>query len=124
MSEWPPIQTKFYPPPLPSLAVEEQAIDRVHRIGQQKDVVVKRFIIQDSVEERILELQGRKRRLASTALNTSGLLIPSPFAARFILGPEAKVCGTSHDAWPSLIILTVDDRRRERANDLKLLLGL
>ena len=37
--------------------MEEQAIDRVHRIGQQHNVVVKRFIIMDSVEDRILELQ-------------------------------------------------------------------
>jgi hypothetical protein len=79
------------------LVVEEQAIDRVHRIGQQKDVVVKRFIIQDSVEERILELQGRKRRLASTALNTSGPLILMTFAVKFILAPHAECCAPSHD---------------------------
>lgn len=113
-----------YTPPLSSLAVEEQAIDRVHRIGQQKDVVVKRFIIQDSVEERILELQGRKRRLASTALNTSGLLIPSPFAARFILAPTSESLRSFSRCSVLPFILTVDDRRRERANDLKLLLGL
>jgi len=49
-------------------AIEDQAIDRVHRIGQTREVVVTRFIMTDSVEERILELQERKRKLAEGAL--------------------------------------------------------
>jgi len=52
-------------------AVEEQAIDRVHRIGQKKKVVVKRFVIADSVEERIMQLQERKRKLVSVAIGRS-----------------------------------------------------
>ncbi|KAF9931703.1 DNA helicase rad5 [Mortierella antarctica] len=46
-------------------AIEAQAIDRVHRIGQTRTVVVKRFIIEDSVEEKILSIQNRKNALAS-----------------------------------------------------------
>eukprot|EP01130_Rhizamoeba_saxonica_P018421 TRINITY_DN9210_c0_g1_i1.p1 TRINITY_DN9210_c0_g1~~TRINITY_DN9210_c0_g1_i1.p1 ORF type:complete len:829 (-),score=168.41 TRINITY_DN9210_c0_g1_i1:45-2531(-) len=49
-------------------ATEEQAIDRVHRIGQTRPVIVTRFIIKETVEERILALQERKRQLASNAL--------------------------------------------------------
>eukprot|EP00041_Stephanoeca_diplocostata_P035931 m.1285333 g.1285333 ORF g.1285333 m.1285333 type:complete len:982 (-) comp24780_c0_seq32:2645-5590(-) len=52
-------------------AVEEQAIDRVHRIGQTKRVTVKRFVVRDSIEERILELQERKRHLARVAMGKS-----------------------------------------------------
>ncbi|XP_072975631.1 putative SWI/SNF-related matrix-associated actin-dependent regulator of chromatin subfamily A member 3-like 1 [Typha angustifolia] len=47
--------------------VEEQAMDRVHRIGQQKEVRVVRLIVSGSIEERILELQERKKRLATGA---------------------------------------------------------
>ncbi|MEZ4363046.1 MAG: DEAD/DEAH box helicase [Kofleriaceae bacterium] len=49
-------------------AVEEQAADRAHRIGQDKPVLVYRLVAKDTVEERILELQARKRSLADSAL--------------------------------------------------------
>ncbi|KAI8906813.1 SNF2 family N-terminal domain-containing protein [Gorgonomyces haynaldii] len=39
------------------------AIDRVHRLGQTRDVIVRRFIIKDSVEEKMLKIQERKERL-------------------------------------------------------------
>jgi SWI/SNF-related matrix-associated actin-dependent regulator of chromatin subfamily A3 len=41
-------------------AVEDQAIDRIHRIGQLKDVHVYKLIVSNSVEERILDLQKKK----------------------------------------------------------------
>jgi SNF2 family DNA or RNA helicase len=49
-------------------AVEDQAADRAHRIGQEKPVFVHRLIAEDTVEERILALQARKRELAETAV--------------------------------------------------------
>ncbi len=49
-------------------AVEDQAADRTHRIGQQRPVLVQRLVAENTVEERILELQERKRHLARTAL--------------------------------------------------------
>lgn len=48
--------------------MEEQAIDRVHRLNQTQDVIVYKMTIKDSVEERILNLQERKRELANTTL--------------------------------------------------------
>ena len=44
-------------------AVENQAIDRAHRIGQKKILTVYRPIIKDSVEEKVLQLQKMKRQL-------------------------------------------------------------
>jgi len=49
-------------------AVEDQAADRAHRIGQDKPVLVHRLIASDTVEERILALQERKRKLAEAAI--------------------------------------------------------
>ena len=49
-------------------AVEDQAADRAHRIGQDKPVLVHRLVARDTVEERILALQERKRRLAEAAV--------------------------------------------------------
>jgi DNA repair protein RAD5 len=43
-----------------SFAVEAQAIDRIHRVGQKESVVVTRFIVKDSVEEKMLKIQDRK----------------------------------------------------------------
>jgi superfamily II DNA or RNA helicase len=53
-------------------AVEDQAADRAHRIGQDKPVMVYRMVARDTVEERILELQEKKRRLANAALSEAG----------------------------------------------------
>ena len=49
-------------------AVEDQAADRAHRIGQERPVMVHRLVAEDTVEERILALQESKRSLAGAAL--------------------------------------------------------
>ncbi|KAI1351588.1 DNA repair protein rad-5 [Xylaria sp. FL0043] len=49
-----------------SFAVEAQAIDRVHRMGQDAEVKVYRFICKDSVEERMLKVQDRKKFIATS----------------------------------------------------------
>ncbi|PNY24169.1 DNA repair protein RAD5 [Tolypocladium capitatum] len=49
-----------------SFAVEAQAIDRVHRLGQEEEVQVKRFIVKESVEERMLRIQERKMFIATS----------------------------------------------------------
>ncbi len=46
-------------------AVEQQAIDRTHRIGQTRKIFAYRMICKDTVEEKIVELQQRKKQLAS-----------------------------------------------------------
>ncbi len=53
-------------------AVQQQATDRAHRIGQDKPVVSVRLIAEGTLEERILELQDAKRALADAALGTEG----------------------------------------------------
>jgi superfamily II DNA or RNA helicase len=49
-------------------AVEAQAIDRAHRIGQTRSVIATRLVARDTVEEKILELQASKRALADAIL--------------------------------------------------------
>lgn len=49
-------------------AVEDQAADRAHRLGQERPVLVYHLVAEDTVEERILALQAHKRALADAAL--------------------------------------------------------
>jgi SNF2 family DNA or RNA helicase len=51
-------------------AVERQAVDRAHRIGQQKSVFIYKFITKDTVEEKILALQEKKKNLADSLITT------------------------------------------------------
>ncbi|KAK0198774.1 SNF2 family N-terminal domain-containing protein [Armillaria mellea] len=53
-------------------ATENQAIDRVHRLGQQKTVYVKHFIVSNTIEGRILQIQKRKTAIVKEAFRGSG----------------------------------------------------
>ncbi len=54
-------------------AVEDQAIDRIHRIGQKNPVTAYRLIAQDTIEERMLELKEKKKDLAERVLGGGGM---------------------------------------------------
>ncbi len=53
-------------------AVEQQATDRTHRIGQDKPVFVYKLIARDTVEEKILQLQAHKRELVEQVIGAEG----------------------------------------------------
>lgn len=48
-------------------AIEDQAVDRCHRLGQKKKTTVFRLVMEDSIEERTLEIQAEKRKLMMAA---------------------------------------------------------
>lgn len=54
-------------------AVENQAIDRAHRIGQRKKVSVYRLVTEDSVEQKIMDLKARKARLVEALVDENGM---------------------------------------------------
>ena len=56
-------------------AVEAQAIDRAHRIGQTRQVFAYRLIARDTVEEKVLELQKTKRDLADAIITADNSLV-------------------------------------------------
>lgn len=49
-------------------AAEAQAVDRVHRLGQKREVVIQRFIMERSFEDKMLELQRKKKALADLTM--------------------------------------------------------
>ena len=49
--------------------VEQQAADRIYRIGQKNDVVIYKMIVEDSIEDKILSLQESKQKMFSDVLN-------------------------------------------------------
>jgi len=56
-------------------AVEAQAIDRAHRIGQERPVFASRIVARDTVEEKILDLQKTKRDLADAVIEADRSLL-------------------------------------------------
>ena len=58
-------------------AAEAQAVDRAHRIGQNRSVFAYRLIARDTVEERVLDLQRRKRELADAIITADSSLVRS-----------------------------------------------
>jgi SNF2 family DNA or RNA helicase len=56
-------------------AVEAQAIDRAHRIGQTRRVFAARLIARDTVEEKVLALQERKRDLADAIISADASVL-------------------------------------------------
>ncbi len=56
-------------------AAEAQAVDRTHRIGQERNVFAYRLIARDTVEERVLELQQRKRELADAIITADNSIV-------------------------------------------------
>ena len=60
-----------------NIAVENQATDRAHRIGQKNVVTVYRLIMENTIEERIITLQNRKKELADKLLNTGTMSNPT-----------------------------------------------
>lgn len=58
-------------------AIEQQAVDRAHRIGQENKVFTYKFITKNSVEEKILALQKRKVKLANDLISTEESFVKS-----------------------------------------------
>jgi SNF2 family DNA or RNA helicase len=58
-------------------AAESQAYDRVHRLGQEKDVFVKRLVVEDTIEERMLRLQSKYTSQVSR--KSKQCVFPPPF---------------------------------------------
>ena len=58
-------------------AIEAQAVDRAHRIGQKNTVFTYKFITKNTVEEKILALQGNKKRLAEELIHTEESFVKS-----------------------------------------------
>ncbi len=58
-------------------AVEQQAIDRTHRIGQTKNIFAYRMICKDTIEDKILQLQEKKRALAKELISDDATFVKS-----------------------------------------------
>ena len=54
-------------------AIEDQAVDRVHRLGQTRDVTVFRLVMEDSIEERVIGIQQEKRKLMMVAFREKSM---------------------------------------------------
>ena len=58
----------FIMEPMWNPAAEQQAVDRVHRLGQSRPVVIKRYQVEDSIESKIVQIQRKKIQLAEVSM--------------------------------------------------------
>ena len=65
--------TVFLFDPWWNTAAESQAVDRAHRIGQDRTVFTYRLVVRGTVEEKILQLQERKKRLVDAVIGSDGM---------------------------------------------------
>lgn len=95
--------------------MEEQAIDRVHRLNQTLDVKIYKLVVKGTVEERIINLQERKRELANMTIegkSAAGKLTVRDMMALF--GRDAESSYTSKQAsidskQPTRLLSSADD---------------
>ena len=72
-----------------NLAVEAQAIDRTHRIGQTEQVIAYRLLARGTIEEKIRQLQHAKAELARSIVQEESLASVMSLAdLRFVLGAD------------------------------------
>ena len=63
----------FIMEPMWNPAAEAQAVDRIYRIGQKREVIVKRYRIVNSMEDKIVELQDKKKKLAEMSMEKAAM---------------------------------------------------
>ncbi|RKO97228.1 P-loop containing nucleoside triphosphate hydrolase protein [Caulochytrium protostelioides] len=90
-------------------AVESQAIDRIHRMGQTRPVETTRYIAKDTVEDNIIKLQERKTQLAKMTFREATVE-----AGDLMTGRERRKRATPQSK---------EAAREQRLNDLRLLLA-
>ncbi|KAJ3119301.1 hypothetical protein HK098_005603 [Nowakowskiella sp. JEL0407] len=100
-------------------AIEQQAIDRIHRLGQKKQVYCIRYLINNSVEDRLVEMQKRKMELVRMTFNeeetNSGEEDVGAVQSGGSKGKKRIVVGNSEQERIQ--------QQQERINDLNMLLG-
>lgn len=89
-------------------AVELQAFDRVHRMGQEKEVHVSRFIVKGTVEQRIMDLQKKKQGISNAALGDGKGCALGKLTERELIGLFGSVEGEGKK------MRVVDDEERGR----------
>ncbi|HLR85666.1 MAG TPA: DEAD/DEAH box helicase, partial [Nocardioidaceae bacterium] len=67
-------------------AVEQQAVDRAHRIGQTRNVMIYRLVSSDTIEEKVMELKARKRDLVARVMDDESGDLAASLSAQDIRG--------------------------------------
>ncbi|MFC9441754.1 DEAD/DEAH box helicase, partial [Brevibacterium sp. NPDC056947] len=74
-------------------AAENQAIDRAHRIGQTKHVIVYRYVTEGTIEEKVLGLQRKKAELFDSLMSEGDEVAPGPASGSGASGGPAALLG-------------------------------